>query len=305
METTGKPLPPSTVYWLRTVCGTDAVLNSASELPGATTATLYRLEYTSNGQPLQAVLRLFTNAEWLRQEPDLPEHEAAALQTAALMGLSAPRLLAVENSCVAEPVPALLMTCLPGQVELTPLDIERWLQQQARYLADLHRHDAPAFAWRFRPYIAPAHLAPPQGSSCTRLWQQAIEIVQADAPSYTPRFIHRDFHPVNLLWHDGQLCGVVDWVNACLGPAAIDIAWNRQNLAATHGLAAADHFLELYLQEAGSTWQYDPYWDLLCLTDWLEEPFTVYKPWLDFGLTYLTPELVTERLETYLASLLK
>jgi Putative homoserine kinase type II (protein kinase fold) len=304
MNSSPSQFSPVAVAWLEAACGSAAHLRTAHLLPGSTSATLYRLDFDGAVGPIQAVLRLFTNAEWLKEEPDIPEHEAAALQTAVALHLPAPQYLALDRSGLFDSTPALLMSCLPGRVELTPPNMEDWLLQQARFLANFHRQPAPAFAWRYRPYLAADHLTPPQATVHPQLWQKAIALVQAGAPLYTPCFIHRDFHPVNLLWEQNRLAGVVDWVNACLGPAGVDVAWNRQNLAAMYGPEVADRFLDLYCREMGAAWSYDPYWDLRCLTDWLDEPFSVYPPWLQFGLTHLSPALVTERLEAYLASIL-
>ena len=48
-------------------------------------------------------------------------------------------------------------------------------------------------------------------------------------------FLHRDFHPGNLLWTDERITGVVDWVSACAGPPEEDIGHCRANLAIRHG----------------------------------------------------------------------
>ena len=80
-----------------------------------------------------------------------------------------------------------------------------------------------------------------------------IEIVNAPWPEVRECFIHRDYHPVNVLWQDSQVNGIVDWPNACRGPAGIDVAWCRVNLRSTHGVAIADRFLDLYCAAAGSS----------------------------------------------------
>ena len=56
-------------------------------------------------------------------------------------------------------------------------------------------------------------------------------------------FLHRDFHPGNLLWTDERITGVVDWVSACAGPPEEDIGHCRANLAIRHGQDWADEFL--------------------------------------------------------------
>ena len=77
------------------------------------------------------------------------------------------------------------------------------------------------------------------------------------------RFIHRDYHPGNILVSRGAIVGVVDWLTACRGPRSIDVARMRLNLASAFGLDAAVRFPAMYQEEAGPHWEHDPYWDLL------------------------------------------
>jgi hypothetical protein len=73
-----------------------------------------------------------------------------------------------------------------------------------------------------------------------------LENVRAPEPESPMVFLHRDFHPGNLLWHKGELVGIVDWAFACRGPGAVDVAHTRANLALVDGVTAADRFLEAY-----------------------------------------------------------
>lgn len=118
-------------------------------------------------------------------------------------------------------------------------------------------------------------------------------------------FIHRDYHPTNVLWSNNKVSDVVDWVNACLGPVGIDIGHCRLNLAQLYDVATADAFLHAYSKYAEPQFQYEPYWDLLSLIDILFGPPTVYPCWPAFGVTELTDALVTERLENYMLSLVE
>ena len=85
----------------------------------------------------------------------------------------------------------------------------------------------------------------------------------------------------------------------------IDVAWCRVNLKSTHGVEVADRFLDLYCAAAGSSFSYDPFWDLLAIIEGLPGPPDVYPPWVEFGLTGLTDELMLERSETYLVSVME
>jgi aminoglycoside phosphotransferase (APT) family kinase protein len=298
-------LTPEIVQWIKEASGKNAHLLSARQLRGSTSATLYHLTLLRGAVINTCVLRLFTNREWLAVEPDIPEHEAAALEKVHAAGLPVPRLIACDPRGAACGLPALLMTSLPGKVDLLPENIESWLHRQAEFLVRLHAITPGDFAWKYRPYYKPAELAVPAWSKQPQLWEKAIEIVRSPAPAFATCFIHRDYHPVNLLWRRGKLSGVVDWVNSCLGPAGVDVAWARHNLAAMYGLPMANRWLEVCNEVLGSTWQYDPYWDIQTLMEVLPGPPEVYAPWHDFGLDHLNEPLVIKRLEDYLASLLK
>ena len=285
--------------------GSSSRLLGSRIIRGSTSATLYRLTVLRGAGLATFVLRLFTNSEWLVVEPDIPEHEAAALEKVHAAGLPVPGLVACDPRGTACGLPALLMTHLPGKVDLLPTSIESWLRQQAEFLVRLHAVDHRDFAWKYHPYYKPNELVVPTWSTQPQIWEKAIKIVHSPAPATPVRYIHRDYHPVNLLWRRGKLSGVVDWVNSCVGPAGVDVAWARHNLAAMYGLPMADRWLEVCTEVMGASWQYDPYWDIQTLLEVLPGPPEVYTPWHDFGLDHLNGVMVTQRIEEYLASLLK
>src|SRR5690606_9702887 len=113
-------------------------------------------------------------------------------------------------------------------------------------------------------------------------------------------------HPANVLWHDGAVSGIVDWVNGCRGPLGVDVGHCRVNLALLHGVEAADAFLAAYerhaaARQAAVAFVYGPYWDIRTLLD-MGEP-EVYAGWTDLGFTGLTDALMRSRADRYMASL--
>lgn len=38
---------------------------------------------------------------------------------------------------------------------------------------------------------------------------------------------HCDVQPLNLLMEEGELCGIIDWANALLGPPELEVGWSR------------------------------------------------------------------------------
>jgi aminoglycoside phosphotransferase (APT) family kinase protein len=297
-------LPLEILRWIAASVGVGAEIRSSRRLTGATSSTLYSVEAARNGRPLKLVLRLFANAEWLAEEPDLVRHEAVSLEKAAGAAVPTPELVACDESDVHCGVPAILMTQLPGRVELMPADLDDWLYKLAEAIIPLHTLDVGEFPWRYAPYNDVSRLEPPTWSKYPELWERAIEIVNAPWPEVRECFIRRDYHPVNVLWQDSRVSGIVDWPNACRGPAGIDVAWCRANLAEMYGVDIAERFLHACRAVAGSSFVHHPCWDLLVLIEVLPGPPDVYPPWIDFGIQDLTDGVVQERVDEYLISVM-
>ena len=76
-----------------------------------------------------------------------------------------------------------------------------------------------------------------------------------------------------MLWSRERLTGVVDWVEACVGPPEIDVGHCRLNLAVLFSADVADRFREMYQAESGH--RVDAFWDIHALLS--------YGPdWKDF-----------------------
>jgi Ser/Thr protein kinase RdoA (MazF antagonist) len=99
---------------------------------------------------------------------------------------------------------------------------------------------------------------PPPSSRQPALWEKAIELWRNDVPDYRPTFIHRDFHPGNVLWSRGWVTGVVDWAGSCRGPIGCDLAHCRANLRELSGPDAGDDFIAAYESATGETLH--PFW---------------------------------------------
>lgn len=305
MENGSAGLSQETLRWAEERLGQGAKVVSAVSLKGGISSAVFGLKINQGDTCHEAVLRQFTNTEWLREEPELASHETAALQAAGAAGLPSPRWLACDPDGGACGLPTVLMTRLPGRVVLDPADLPGWLDGLARTLADLHAADVSPIGWSYFTYNEVARLTVPEWTRVPEAWRGIIGRVQGPPPSYRLQFIHRDYHPTNVLWREGQVSGVVDWVNACMGPAGIDTGHCRLNLVQMYGVEAADAFLDSYLaatRQNGCDVN-DPYWDMLCLIEMLPGPPEVYQGWPDLGLTALSPEWIARRLDEYAESL--
>ena len=298
-------LSPEASRWVGGVLGPGTRIRAVQRLAGATSSAVFAIEAQHRGQSLGLVLRLFENAGWLREEPDLAVHEAAALQRAAQVGGRTPALIAFDETGTHCGVPAVLMTRLPGGPQLRPADLEGWLSRLAEAILPFHSVEADGFPWRYQRYNHVLALEPPTWSCVPELWARAIEIVSGPPPPTRRCFIHRDYHPMNVLWQAEEVSGIVDWMNGCVGPPNTDIAWCRGNLIHLYGIPAADRFLRHYQALAGPSFAYHPYWDLMVILEVLPGPPGLYPPWAVFGAGPADVQAMRQNWDEYLAHVLQ
>ncbi len=243
-------------------------------VPSATAAVMLLID--------DHVLRWYGDGRSFDDGPDLVRHEAAALTALADTAVPAPRLVAWSS----EPA-AILSTIVPGEphMELPDPGAARAVLER------IHAVDpALLVPWTYRGYHEDCDLRRPAWWHSPAVWERAVRQTETARPVAEPVVIHRDFHPGNMLWLGGRLSGVVDWVDACLGPAAFDLAHLRVNLAVLHGIGAED-----VLGDG------DPAWDIEAAFGYLDWP-TVEAidawpgPW-----PHLRPDIARDRLEGFMA----
>ncbi len=257
-------------------------------MSGATSSDLYLLEYPDHKE----VLRVFRAERWDTPAAELSERESRILEALTRTSLPVSRPLGTLTGN------GVLMSWLPGAVALPKQPDTAWLETLARSLADIHRSGIEV-PYAYESWNQTTATECPDWWQERSLWAEA-QSRSAEAPDFVPIFIHRDYHPVNVLWQEGRISGIVDWINACMGPAGIDVAHCRLNLAVMYGLEAAQAFLAAYLHAAPG-YQHHAYWDLDDALGALPD-VQVYPPWAEFGLTGLTTEMVRERLQAMVSA---
>jgi len=298
-------MPERVLRWIEDVIGSDAEVISVQRLHGGISSIVQRLSVKNEEGTQDLVLRLIDSEDWVRDVPDLAQHEAESLRLAFSNGLSAPQFVAFDGTGEKCGMPAVLMTCLEGTVIIRPDDSQRWIGGLAETLVRIHAVEAGDLPWKYHPYCDLNALAVPTWSSYQDLWRKFLDVVQGPRPSFKERFIHRDYHPTNILWSGNSISGIVDWINACKGPAGIDLGHCRINLALLHGVETADAMLSAYVASAGNTFTYDPFWDLITLAEWIVWEPEVYPGWTALGATDLTAQMMKERMDAYMISLMK
>jgi aminoglycoside phosphotransferase (APT) family kinase protein len=267
------PVPPRALRWAASAVGAGARLCGTEALAGGTSSAVHALTFEGrDGRSHELVLRRFVREDWLAEEPDVAEREAAALALVAGRGLPTPALVAVDPDGGAVGVPAVLMSRLPGRIEWDPPDVEAFLQRLVEPLPSVHATPVPP-GTPLPDYASyPLKLRrPPVWASEPQAWLRAIERLDGPPPSDERALIHRDYHPGNVLWENGRVSGLIDWVNASVGCPWADVGHCRVNLASELGLQAADRLLELFRAASGRSDDYDPYWDIAAAIGGLDE----------------------------------
>jgi aminoglycoside phosphotransferase (APT) family kinase protein len=215
-------------------------------LAGGITAGMYRIQVSRRRNRPHAVVLRQWDGRVAVDAAALVRREAHALQTLVETGIPAPRLEAADPTGVEAGVPSLLMSLAPGEVDLTPTDLDAWLHELAATLVAIHATGIEAD--QYESWI-PSAL--PAWAERNELWSRAFATAWV-LPSTVQRvFLHRDFQHFNVLWRDGLVSGVVDWPNAGTGPRGIDVGHCRLNLATLYSAEAAERFLEIYQAQAG------------------------------------------------------
>ncbi|MFE7525710.1 phosphotransferase family protein [Kitasatospora sp. NPDC057542] len=286
-----------------------------SALRGGWTSRMRRLDVRRPGRAgsYALVLRSFVKPFYRRHAPGLLAREAAVLRLLETSGIPAARLVAVDAAGAVCEHPSLVMTHLPGGVRLAEDgDTARRADLLAAQLAAVHalavgEQDRPR-AWQ--AWTAPGRVAVPDGTARSGLWERAVGVIGGAVPAHRPCFLHRDFHPGNVLFTGAgaglAVAGVVDWVETSWGPADLDVAHCSTALALLHGPGAGLDFADRYLAAGGrelAEGRAHLYWRLLDALAFAPDAQKVAEPWRELGRTDLTPAVLTGRLEDYLQAL--
>lgn len=254
------PVPAQVREWIRRATGSPVV--SVRRLPGASSTAVHSVQL-AGGTTL--VLRRYVWEGFRNDEPEAPAREVDALEYARRHGLPVPAVVAADPTGldVGDGVPVVLMTRVPGRALPSP-DVRALAALAVR----VHSIRGEGFGHRYFPWCRDTSTRPPAACRRPGVWEQALHLWRSAEPPYETSFIHRDFHPGNILFSRGALGGLVDWANACTGPAGIDVATCRWNLHDWAGEGAAAAFVDAYEELTGRP--HHPYWDVAKIVenDW-------------------------------------
>jgi aminoglycoside phosphotransferase (APT) family kinase protein len=256
-----RPLPAGAVAWIEEEVGGRVVV--AEPVTGATTVEIHRVGVARGAGSRTLVIRRYAVPGYLAEWPGRPAHEATVLEGLGTVQIPAPRLVAVDAAGERCDVPAVLMTAAGGIVDHRRAASPAGCRALAGVAALLHA-GGPVVAPVYRPYRAGHRTVIPPWAADPGPWRSADRVALPDDPA---GFLHRDFHPGNVLWTEEGIGGLVDWGEACMGPAGVDVAHCRVNLALSSGPGVADRFSSAYESATGAA--FDRRWDVNAALDLL------------------------------------
>jgi pimeloyl-ACP methyl ester carboxylesterase/aminoglycoside phosphotransferase (APT) family kinase protein len=253
----------------------------------------------------ELALRTFVKPFFRRHAPGLLAREAEILTLLAEQeGVPAAELVGVDATGEHCDHPSLLMSVLPGRVRVDEEELGPRVDLLAGQLARIHRIVPRQRPRAYQAWTSPA--AVPPG------WERAVDVIRRDPPPYDGCFLHRDFHPGNVLFTGSgaglRVSGVVDWVETSWGPADLDVAHCSTALALLYGPGYGLGFRERYEARGGRRLAVGPehlYWRLLDALAYVPDAAKLAGPWRELGRTDLTPKVLGERLEAYVTGLLE
>jgi aminoglycoside phosphotransferase (APT) family kinase protein len=281
-------------------------------LRGGWTSEMRRLDLCGPSGRRSLVLRSFVKPFFVRHAEGLLTREAAILRLLGDTDVPAATLAAVDATAQYCDHPSLLMSLLPGAVRLSDQGADGRAELLARQLVRIHQLSVTAQQRPriYQAWVSPERVTLPAATERPELWQRAVDVIRREPPAFQGCFLHRDFHPGNVLFtgpdDELQISGVVDWVETSWGPADLDVAHCSTALALLHGIPAGMRFADRYVA-AGGTLAEDGtahlYWRLLDALGFAPDAEKVAVPWRELGRVDLTASVLTQRLEGYIESL--
>ncbi|POX54823.1 aminoglycoside phosphotransferase, partial [Streptomyces sp. Ru71] len=299
----------ATRAWVAKQLPQERMVTGARLLRGGWSSQMRRLTLDDGGA---LVLRSFVKPFYRRHARGLLTREASVLALlAGEDGIPVPEPVAVDAGAEHCDHPSLLMTLLPGRVRIDAGDeeeLDRRLDLLAAQLVRIHRVVPAERPRRWEPWTSADRVRTAPGA----LWERAVDVLRREPPAYEGCFLHRDFHPGNVLFSgsgaDLRISGVVDWVETSWGPADLDVAHCSTALALLHGPEHGLGFRQRYEAHGGRRLADGAdhlYWRLLDALAYAPDAAKLAGPWRELGRADLTPEVLGGRLEAYAEGLLE
>jgi aminoglycoside phosphotransferase (APT) family kinase protein len=225
--------PDTTLVSLAQEIAPGSKLLQAWPLAGGVSAQVTAFELrNADGSTERLVVRRH-GARDLARDPEIAAHEFRVLQVVREAGVCAPAPRYLDAAGEFYGTPCIVLEYVDAERDAAPADDERFVDELANALAEIHRVDLRKLSFLRR-------------------------LEQAGAPV----LLHGDFWPGNALWREGALVAIVDWEDAAIGDPLADVANARLELLWARGHGAMDAFTKRYAARTGVDLAHLPHWDL-------------------------------------------
>lgn len=232
------------------------MVSRLARLSGGIASEVFAATLEVAGRQERVVVRRYGLGRGVGPGPPTIGRELATLEQLEATRVPAPRVLAADPTGERAGAPALVMTRLPGRIELRPNDLPRWTATLAETLVEVHALDLVAPP--YEPWLDLASLRVPPWTRRPGVWEAAIQLLAASPGPEAHGFVHGDYQHFNVLWRGGTLTAVLDWTGSWRGPLDVDVAHARLNLACLFDAGVAESFRLAYESHAGrptSVWR--------------------------------------------------
>ena len=246
-------------------------------------------------QPL--ILRLYDGARARYNA----EYEYNVIKNLGPSDLPVPKVFALEMDAKYLGKPFVIMERVKGEnmeaairhnidlesPQLSIRDLMPWISKLTELLVTVHSLDWRALGLDFMdrargkynliddflswPFIKnPARRYPRFRELCDWLRVRSEEVICLE-----PVLLHMDFHPQNVMVDNDRIAAIIDWGEARIGDATIDVTWESLILA-NPGIPALDKaFVEEYRQKSGRKLENLLFYDVMAGTRQLGEYLTL------------------------------
>ncbi|HXK18265.1 MAG TPA: phosphotransferase [Polyangiaceae bacterium] len=301
MESIVSELPPQALDWCLRQTGGVGQHCIVTRLRGGMAASTHLIESgVGTAKQRAMVLRRFVRP----RTPGWPpiEQELAALAAVADCRLpyETPRVLGFDLDGSACGHPALLLTRVPGLLNLSPAGSHERASALGRALAQLHEA-RPRVPSELLPFEITLSQAAADGDAIN--WRRVRELLTTLRAS-ADELVHGDFHLGNALFENDTLTALLDFTCARRGPWQSDVGYCRCDLSLLFGLPEAEAFLNAYESTRGLRVDALPLWDLAGALRAHPDGSAWLPGWLDAGRADLDPALIGSRLAAFVAQAL-
>jgi hypothetical protein len=137
------------------------------------------------------------------------------------MGYAGEGMYSIQSALPGSPLRSLTTTLLPRLFELNELQVGRALDGQS----DWHQEVINTVLSGGDGYCLHASLQQHSRGTANLLQElQALVIAHQAEPHHTNDIVHVDFQNANILMHDEQISGVIDWDGTSAGDRIFDVA---------------------------------------------------------------------------------